>query len=152
MVLACFVFLLIDYVFHAVYPPRSMDNPEFRWQLDEAFLHSFMSTYPPMPDHLRRRRGSNRRSVTAGGVSAMGEAAQSVDVTVETEDAMSGDVAALESDPDDNIPLSKRKVGGVDGPSSLSPRRVRRRLVIKSALENSGTNLEVDALNIPVSI
>lgn len=54
------------FLFGTVYPPHSMDGEEFSWNVDDSTLSSFMSSYPRVPQHLRKRKetgGSRRRLV-----------------------------------------------------------------------------------------
>lgn len=148
-------FLLTDiraFLSYVVYPPRSMDNPESGWRLDDVSLCSFMANYPPMPEHLRRKRTGRRVAVKVQDSVSAGEAVAGVDVEVEGGDTVLEDVVTVESDREDDIPLSKRKIGDVASPSSEKPKRARRHLVKKHSGLNVGVNPEADALNVPVSI
>lgn len=132
-----------------------MDDPQLHWHLDEVSLDSFMSNYAPMPEHLRRRRR------VGGGASVEGVVV--VDELEPGDDMSDGpgrvgsDIDLIaDSDPEDNVPLAKRKAMSTVGSSPASAKRTRRHLVKRS--QDVGSNNEsvpvpdAGALDIPVSI
>lgn len=133
-----------------------MDDPELVWRADEVSLGSFMSTYAPMPEHLRRRRRAKRAAGLSKNLGNVVEQEQGNVVADDDEGVESEDETALESDPEDDIPLIKRKVAGVEDPLAVPQRRTRRRLIKRSQGVGSSdmldTDFETNVLEVPVSI
>ena len=153
----CILLLSITcWLYHAVYPPRSMDDAELNWNLDTVSLGSFMSNYAPVPEHLRRRRGITTGSANVGGERVAEESDQGIDDATEKEVRSPVPDAESDSDPEDSVPLNKRKLTTKADTSAVTPKRVRRRLVKAHVgpvfADVSGVEPETSTLNIPVSL
>ena len=122
-----------------VYPPHSMDNEEFVWDVTDPLWDSFMASYAPVPEHLRKKKGIVDGDVVddALDVEALVDTAGTDKVVVK--DASK---SLLSDDWDDDRPLAEAG-------------RARRRLVKQSAraeeVVDADTGIEEAALNIPVS-
>ena len=139
-------------MFVIVYPPRSMDAEELAMDLDNSILGGFMSSYAPVPGHLRRRRGvveggdrSDELDVLDGDLDAAGS----------EEEPGEDDEDVLEPDPSDEVLLEGQAGVSDTGLPTAGSRRVRRRLMkgglhVSSVEDDVGLS-EKSTLNIPVS-
>ena len=121
-----------------------MDNEGFSWNVDDSTLVSFMTSYPRVPEHLRKRKGvgASRDNLVDLGGSESGMTGMEVD-DVSQGDAGNDVLPTHGEDWEDNQPLAK--LG-----------RARRRLTKRGARvvdqEMSGPTPEVTILNASVRI
>lgn len=147
-----YFFFLLFFFFFSVYPPHSMDGAEYAWDLDDPTLTGFMSSYAPVPGHLRKRKalvGEDEQS------EEVAELDGDEDVAGNEEDPGVENESLLEQDPSDEVLVrAPNKQKSVD-PSAVSAPRNRRRLVkggVHVALQGQGASISREtALNIPVS-
>lgn len=129
-----------------------MDGAEYVWDLGDPTLAGFMSSYAPVPEHLRKRRVVNDGDERSGEVLELGV---DDDAAGEEEDPGVDDEDVLEPDPSDDILMNIPGKGETAEIASGSVPRTRRRLVkdgIHVAVKNRGMGLSMDtALDIPVS-
>ena len=135
-----------------VYPPQSMDAEELAIDLDDSTLASFMSSYPPVPRHLRKRKDVTEGGDRSDEVEILdGDA----DVAGLEEEPGEENEDMLEPDPSDDVLLRMQPGQSGTGPLAAGSSHGRRRLM-KRGVHVSSTESEVDlsresALNIPVS-
>ena len=96
--------LFFFFVYLTVYPPHSMDGAEYTWDLGESALKSFMASYSPVPEHLRKLKnvvGEDERSDERIDLS------EDTDIAGYEEDPGIEEEGALEPDPSDEVFISK---------------------------------------------
>lgn len=130
-----------------------MDGAEYVWDLGDSLLAGFMSSYAPVPEHLRKRRTVNDGGERGGEAPELGG---DDDVAGEDEDPGVEDEGVLEPDPSDEVLMNFPGKDETAGVASGSVPRTRRRLIkdgVHVAVQGPGVGSTMDtALDIPVSV
>lgn len=102
-----------------------MDGAEYTWDLGESALASFMSSYPPVPEHLKKRRDAGEGDRGDETV----DLGENIDTAGVEEDPGTEDEGVLEADPSDEALLHMSGDRDVAGDLTTGVSRPRRRLV-----------------------
>ena len=129
-----------------------MDAEEAAMDLDNSILGGFMSSYAPVPEHLRKKKGIVEGGDRSDELEVLDE---DIDAAGSEEEPGEDNEHVLEPDPSDEVLLARQADVSDTGPSTAGPNRVRRRL-LKGGLHVSSVEDEVvlsenSSLNIPVS-